>query len=112
MVLLPLKAICTQSGYAFALVSFQPPPLPQLTPARSPLLIDDAGKAGLIVLEAVATPPLLASATLTEPTAFTTCDSGVLADAALAPVSYTHLRAHETPEQLVCRLLLQKKKLS
>src|SRR5678815_3008841 len=24
-------------------------------------------------------------------------------------VSYTHLRAHETPEQLVCRLLLEKK---
>src|SRR5678816_3377722 len=24
----------------------------------------------------------------------------------LRPVSYTHLRAHETPEQLVCRLLL------
>src|SRR5678815_718729 len=23
------------------------------------------------------------------------------------PVSYTHLRAHETPEQLVCRLLLE-----
>src|SRR5678815_5742672 len=28
-----------------------------------------------------------------------------------APVSYTHLRAHETPEHLVCRLLLEKKKL-
>ena len=28
----------------------------------------------------------------------------------LVPVSYTHLRAHETPEQLVCRLLLEKKK--
>src|SRR5665254_24812 len=27
-------------------------------------------------------------------------------DAGLAPVSYTHLRAHETPEHLVCRLLL------
>ena len=26
-----------------------------------------------------------------------------------APVSYTHLRAHETPEPLVCRLLLEKK---
>src|SRR5678816_956714 len=24
----------------------------------------------------------------------------------LRPVSYTHLRAHETPEHLVCRLLL------
>eukprot|EP00658_Telonema_sp_P-2_P065818 TRINITY_DN54986_c0_g1_i2.p1 TRINITY_DN54986_c0_g1~~TRINITY_DN54986_c0_g1_i2.p1 ORF type:complete len:152 (+),score=45.93 TRINITY_DN54986_c0_g1_i2:91-546(+) len=28
------------------------------------------------------------------------------------PVSYTHLRAHETPEHLVCRLLLEKKKNS
>ena len=26
-------------------------------------------------------------------------------------VSYTHLRAHETPEHLVCRLLLEKNKL-
>src|SRR5678816_3710464 len=29
---------------------------------------------------------------------------------ALTAVSYTHLRAHETPEHLVCRLLLEKKK--
>src|SRR5678816_2656981 len=28
----------------------------------------------------------------------------------VASVSYTHLRAHETPEHLVCRLLLEKKK--
>src|SRR5678815_5501256 len=28
----------------------------------------------------------------------------------MASVSYTHLRAHETPEHLVCRLLLEKKK--
>ena len=26
------------------------------------------------------------------------------------PVSYTHLRAHETRHELVCRLLLEKKK--
>src|SRR5678815_853383 len=26
----------------------------------------------------------------------------------IGPVSYTHLRAHETPEHLVCRLLLEK----
>src|SRR5659263_783536 len=30
--------------------------------------------------------------------------------AARAPVSYTHLRAHETRHDLVCRLLLEKKK--
>ena len=29
---------------------------------------------------------------------------------ALNPVSYTHLRAHETVLDLVCRLLLEKKK--
>src|SRR5678816_3310377 len=28
---------------------------------------------------------------------------------AIIAVSYTHLRAHETPEHLVCRLLLEKK---
>src|SRR5660398_289988 len=28
----------------------------------------------------------------------------------LMPVSYTHLRAHETKANLVCRLLLEKKK--
>src|SRR5674536_388144 len=28
------------------------------------------------------------------------------------PVSYTHLRAHETPEHLVCRLLLEQKTLA
>ena len=30
--------------------------------------------------------------------------------AALEPVSYTHLRAHETVLDIVCRLLLEKKK--
>ena len=34
----------------------------------------------------------------------TGCDTG------LGPVSYTHLRAHETRHDLVCRLLLEKKK--
>ena len=28
----------------------------------------------------------------------------------LKAVSYTHLRAHETPEHIVCRFLLEKKK--
>src|SRR5678815_5837552 len=31
------------------------------------------------------------------------------AQSVVNPVSYTHLRAHETPEHLVCRLLLEKK---
>ena len=30
----------------------------------------------------------------------------------VGPVSYTHLRAHETGRNLVCRLLLEKKKLT
>src|SRR5665213_4143569 len=34
---------------------------------------------------------------------------GILRDV-LQPVSYTHLRAHETGRNLVCRLLLEKKK--
>src|SRR5678815_3629365 len=32
----------------------------------------------------------------------------LFADDTISPVSYTHLRAHETPEHLVCRLLLEK----
>ena len=32
-------------------------------------------------------------------------------ESVLEPVSYTHLRAHETKAKLVCRLLLEKKKL-
>eukprot|EP00658_Telonema_sp_P-2_P041304 TRINITY_DN2952_c0_g1_i16.p1 TRINITY_DN2952_c0_g1~~TRINITY_DN2952_c0_g1_i16.p1 ORF type:complete len:902 (+),score=204.49 TRINITY_DN2952_c0_g1_i16:48-2753(+) len=35
---------------------------------------------------------------------------GELRVTTIAAVSYTHLRAHETPEHLVCRLLLEKKK--
>src|SRR5674536_403378 len=34
---------------------------------------------------------------------------GTLDFLAQTPVSYTHLRAHETPEHLVCRLLLETK---
>ena len=35
---------------------------------------------------------------------------GSLVSGALITVSYTHLRAHETGRNLVCRLLLEKKK--
>eukprot|EP00657_Telonema_sp_P-1_P012351 TRINITY_DN885_c0_g2_i3.p1 TRINITY_DN885_c0_g2~~TRINITY_DN885_c0_g2_i3.p1 ORF type:complete len:243 (+),score=99.11 TRINITY_DN885_c0_g2_i3:132-860(+) len=38
------------------------------------------------------------------------CRSGKGPYSALIPVSYTHLRAHETVLDLVCRLLLEKKK--
>src|SRR5674536_205943 len=40
----------------------------------------------------------------------TSGDGKVEHHAAFKAVSYTHLRAHETPEHLVCRLLLEKKK--
>eukprot|EP00658_Telonema_sp_P-2_P037015 TRINITY_DN26665_c0_g1_i1.p1 TRINITY_DN26665_c0_g1~~TRINITY_DN26665_c0_g1_i1.p1 ORF type:complete len:387 (+),score=46.72 TRINITY_DN26665_c0_g1_i1:113-1162(+) len=36
--------------------------------------------------------------------------TGIVMFVMIYPVSYTHLRAHETPEHLVCRLLLEKKK--
>src|SRR5664279_6101372 len=36
--------------------------------------------------------------------------AGALNPLAVEPVSYTHLRAHETDSYLVCRLLLEKKK--
>src|SRR5678816_3600924 len=38
-----------------------------------------------------------------------TNDNGVYTIPSLKPGLYTHLRAHETPEHLVCRLLLEKK---
>ncbi len=39
------------------------------------------------------------------------CEGGYLNfhHIALTPVAYTHFRAHETREDLVCRLLLEKK---
>ena len=41
---------------------------------------------------------------------YTTNDPEILWVHYLDPVSYTHLRAHETDSYLVCRLLLEKKK--
>ena len=38
------------------------------------------------------------------------CEYGTVKVDTFMAVSYTHLRAHETPEHLVCRLLLEKKK--
>ena len=43
-------------------------------------------------------------------TAYKTLLSHDLIELKLMPVSYTHLRAHETLRYLVCRLLLEKKK--
>src|SRR5665811_2050765 len=44
------------------------------------------------------------------PTPMFIIPSGRLAGRSSPPVSYTHLRAHETVLDLVCRLLLEKKK--
>src|SRR5665647_3456330 len=38
------------------------------------------------------------------------CEAGKAGHFVHMPVSYTHLRAHETDSYLVCRLLLEKKK--
>src|SRR5678816_677768 len=38
------------------------------------------------------------------------CKESIVNRASTEAPSYTHLRAHETPEHLVCRLLLEKKK--
>ena len=40
----------------------------------------------------------------------TTSSASSTAASGYTPVSYTHLRAHETVLDLVCRLLLEKKK--
>src|SRR5678816_3431249 len=47
--------------------------------------------------------PIVAAEAAARPTLF-----GRIARRIPKPVSYTHLRAHETPEHLVCRLLLEK----
>src|SRR5665648_993322 len=44
------------------------------------------------------------------PTVMLTFAGGFLGLHVIEPVSYTHLRAHETRHDLVCRLLLEKKK--
>ena len=47
MVLLPLKLICTQSGQALAVLSFQPPLTPQFAPVRMLSMMADTGKLAL-----------------------------------------------------------------
>src|SRR6266704_3631213 len=85
MVCAALKSISTQSGQTESVASFHTPPAPKLSPARSPLLMADTGKEPLKVLDANATAPAEASATLTlvPPLPLTTCDSVELFEAAL-----------------------------
>eukprot|EP00658_Telonema_sp_P-2_P009830 TRINITY_DN13661_c0_g2_i1.p1 TRINITY_DN13661_c0_g2~~TRINITY_DN13661_c0_g2_i1.p1 ORF type:complete len:432 (-),score=70.80 TRINITY_DN13661_c0_g2_i1:73-1368(-) len=66
---------------------------------------DDLSECRSLVLSPSTSPPLsydLLSSDDDEHLAFSIPDT--------IAVSYTHLRAHETPEHLVCRLLLEKKK--
>ena len=51
---------------------------------------------------------ILKSILVSPPVAF--IDGGLPVAAFVTSVSYTHLRAHETVLDLVCRLLLEKKK--
>src|SRR5262245_23797514 len=84
----PANATSIQSGEAYGVPSFHPPPLPQLSPRRSPLMAPDAGYFVLYVDDAVATPPLAASATFTPGGRgeIVTCTG---ADVVLAPSSST-----------------------
>src|SRR5674476_1612177 len=50
------------------------------------------------------------AAVVAEPRSPYHTSGGFLGPVRLASVSYTHLRAHETGRNLVCRLLLEKKK--
>src|SRR6478736_5574760 len=96
MVLLPPKLICTESGQTLGVASFQPPLTPQLAPVRTLSMIADTGKPVLKVLDAPATAPLLASATLMLAVALTTCDSAAVLHAAVLllplPASATALQ--------------------
>src|SRR5687768_4363268 len=65
----PLKATSSQSGKLPVVASFQPPPLPQFTARRSPLIAPGGPYPLLAVDDAVATPPFAASATFTRTTA-------------------------------------------
>src|SRR5450756_2595385 len=54
--------------------------------------------------------PTIATGSYTSDACFLAGSRRATVDSAPGPVSYTHLRAHETRHDLVCRLLLEKKK--
>src|ERR1700682_4132158 len=89
MVLEPLKVIWAQSGKVPGVASFQPPLLPQLTPARSLSLRPAGPKDALKKEDTVATPPLPASATLI-------CDGP-----AFTPQASISVRREKEPRALV-----------
>src|SRR5665647_3858323 len=87
-----------------------------LTRATAPRVSDDAGRAGLRPhgLVKFLSDTDGAAARLRIPVRPESAAAGPAAPAGslgkALPVSYTHLRAHETDSYLVCRLLLEKKK--
>ena len=66
IVLAPAKSTCSQSGKLPGVPSCQPPPAPQLTPRRSPLIAPAAANP-LSAEDAVAVAPALAAATFMPP---------------------------------------------
>src|SRR5678815_1828117 len=83
--------------------------------ARARAAVDErpARAGGAVARRAPVPGPELAAGLAGEQPALARGDAGdarVVVDQCPAAVSYTHLRAHETPEHLVCRLLLEKKK--
>src|SRR5262249_11871976 len=65
MVWFPAKSTSSQSGYAAGVPSVQPPPLPQFTPLRSPLMAPSGPYPEPKINEAKAEAPLEAAATVT-----------------------------------------------
>src|SRR5680860_1472712 len=105
-----------------------PPPATPLIPESAPFSQEQRAWlngffAGLLSLDAGASvaPASSDSSPAKKPLSQARCswlkgaDSGMSGvagggDCMVMPVSYTHLRAHETDSYLVCRLLLEKKK--
>ena len=63
-----------------------------------------------LAIEAPTGPEVLMGSTRLKAGTATKMILNMLTTGAMVPVSYTHLRAHETGRNLVCRLLLEKKK--
>src|SRR5665648_1197514 len=63
-------------------------------------------------IDRVSTPSIAARCIFDESIAIIRSSLEISAISSSSPVSYTHLRAHETRHDLVCRLLLEKKKIS
>src|SRR5665811_2460630 len=102
----PTKTRCTSPGPCMPWtisMSMSPvrlgPEIPETYRGRGVL---DAGE------PATRATPSYRSATTQSRRATTTCLYGMLEVRRPQPVSYTHLRAHETVLDLVCRLLLEK----